>query len=56
MKSRIRSVLARQKLEQMLKGGAGKFAAEVRRDVLSTNSEMDIITCLSRYNHENGSV
>ena len=46
MKSRIRSVLATQELEQMLNRGAGKIAAEARRDVLSTNSKIDIITIL----------
>jgi len=40
----------------MLNRGAGKVAAKVRRDGLSTNSEMDIITYLNSYNHENGRV
>ena len=40
----------------MLNRGGGKVAAEVRRNVLSTNSEMDIITYLNSYNQENGSV
>jgi len=30
----------------MLNRGAGKIAAEARRDVLSTNSKIDIITIL----------
>lgn len=58
MKSKFRSVLARQELEQMLNRGTGKVAAEVRGDVLSMNntSKMDIITYLNPYNHENGRV
>jgi hypothetical protein len=56
VKSRIRSFLSREELEQILNSGAGKVAAAVRRAVLSTNNKMVIITYLNSYNHENGRV
>ena len=43
VKSRIRSVLARQELERMLNREAGKVATAVRRAVLSTNCKVVVI-------------